>query len=423
MGDRPRAGLAGIPPERRILVLVGAFASAAVLLLAIVALRGGDGDSSDDRAAAVWENNRRAVIDTRPATTRTTVAESTTTTTPPTPDRITLLFAGDLLPHSPVNERAAALGGSSGRRYDYAPMFDEMRPTISGADLAICHMEVPSAPDGERVTSYPSFGAPPELVDGAHSAGYDGCSTASNHSLDRGKAGIKRLLDQFDADGMKHAGTARTQQEADTTTVYDVHGVRVAHLSYAYDFNGYKLPADAPWSANKIDVAKIRAAAAKARSEGADLVVLSLHFGNEYQHDPSDYQRSIVDQLLPSKDISVIIGHHAHVVQPIEKVDGTFVVWGLGNQLSNQTQAPRRDGLTVRLNAGRGADGRWTISTIDAIPTYVDLPSFEVYPVVESLSDPSTPARLRPELEASYDRTAEVLAKIPTAGVTLAPKP
>ena len=395
-----------------------------VLLLGFVAVRdGGDDETNVDRtAAASWErrseSGRTPVPVTEPAP-----PETTSTTEPPGPTEVTMLFAGDLLPHTAVNERAAELGRASGRDYDYAPMFAPMRSIISGADVAVCHMEVPSAPDGEQPTSYPAFGAPPELVDGAAAAGYDGCTTASNHSLDRGQAGLGRLLDQLDANDMGHAGTARSQQEAGTTTLYEVDGVQIASLSYAYDFNGYKIPADAPWSVNQIDPDRITADAAKARADGAELVLVSLHFGNEYQHDPSDYQRRVVDQLLPSDDISAVIGHHAHVVQPIERVDGTYVVWGLGNQVSNQEQLPRRDGLTVRLTATEAADGAWSVSKVDAIPTYVDLTSFDIHPAIVGAGRPATSDRLRTELSASYDRTADVLNGTPTEGVTLAPKP
>lgn len=353
--------------------------------------------------------------------------DATTTTTeapPPGPDQLSLVFAGDLLPHSPLNVKAAEYGAASGVPYDYAPMLAPMKPILEPADVAICHMEVPSAPDGEPVTSYPSFGAPPELVDGAKSAGYDGCSTASNHSLDRGKAGLKRLLDQFDAVDLLHNGTARVPEEGGgVATTYDVEGVKVANLSYSYGFNGYKIPDDAPWSVNEIDVPAIQIAAAKARADGADLVVVSLHWGNEYQHDPSDYQRDIAGQLLPSSDIDVIVGHHAHVVQPIEQVDDTYVVFGLGNQVSNQSQLPRRDGLTARLTAERSDEGTWSVTGVEAIPTFVDLPSYRVLPVVETMNEPDTPAGLRDQLSASYDRTAAVINGPATPGVKLAAKP
>lgn len=350
-------------------------------------------------------------------------AEPSTTTEPAGPDTVTMAFAGDLLPHGPLNAKAAEYGAASGQAYDYAPMLAPMAPILGGADVAICHMEVPVAPPGEAVTSYPSFGAPPELVDGARSAGYDGCSNASNHSLDRGQAGIEATLDRFDQNELQHTGIARSEVEANTVTTYDARGVTIAHLSYAYDFNGYQVPDDAAWSVNQIDPTRIAADAARARGEGADLVVVSLHWGNEYQHDPSAYQRDIAGQILPSPDVDLVIGHHAHVVQPIEEVDGTYVVWGLGNQVSNQTQLPRRDGLTVVATARRGDDGRWGFEGIEAVPTYVDLATFHVLPVTEALADPSTSPGLRDELDASYDRTLGVLLGASTPGITVDPKP
>ncbi|MBX3284443.1 MAG: CapA family protein [Actinobacteria bacterium] len=384
---------------------------------------GGASGSTSTTASAGPRAERPSSTTTSTTTSTTSTTSTTTTTLPPGPTRITLAFAGDLLPHGPVNDRAAANGRATGVPFDYAPMLAPMAPIVGSADVAICHLEVPVHPPGEAITTYPSFGAPPELVDGAKAAGYDGCSNASNHSLDRGRAGIAATLDRFDQLGLHHAGTARTAEEGATTTVYDVDGIRIAHLSYAYGFNGYRIPADAPWAVNQIDPARIRADAARARAEGADLVVVSLHWGTEYVHEPSAYQRQVASEVLPSPDIDLVVGHHAHVVQPIGQVGGTYVVWGMGNQLANQRQVPRSDGLTVVATAELGWDLRWHVTGIEAVPTWVEAGSFRVLPVVRTLADPATSGALRAELSASYDRTAAVLAREPTAGVTLAPKP
>ena len=339
------------------------------------------------------------------------------------PASITLAFAGDLLPHTAVNDRAREYGVESSRAYDFAPMLAPMKAIISGADVAICHMEVSVAPLGEATSSYPAFGAPAELVDGAKSAGYDGCSNASNHSLDRGRAGIEATLDRFDQNGLRHSGIARTAAEGAAITMYDVKGVKVAHLSYAYGFNGYEIPAGAPWAVDQIAPGRIKADAAAARAAGADLVVVSLHWGTEYDSAPSQYQRDIASQILPSADIDLVIGSHAHVVQPIGQVSGTYVVWGMGNQLSNMTQDARRDGITVRATAARNAAGHWQVSGVEAIATWVELGSFRVLPVVDTLANPKTPAGLRSELSGSYDRTAAIVMGAPAPGVTMAPKP
>ncbi len=358
-----------------------------------------------------------------PATSSSSIDASTTTTEAPQPKSISMAFAGDLLPHGPLVAQAARDGKATGQRYDFDTMLAPMKPIISGADLAICHMETPVSPDQDRLTSYPAFGGPVELVDAAKHVGYDGCSTGSNHSLDRGVAGITATLDRFDQNGLGHTGTARSAEEAAQPRVYDVKGVKVAHLSYAYGFNGYKLPADAPWAANQIDVDRIHAEAKTAREQGADLVVLSLHFGTEYRHEPDSYQRDIVNRLVPSPDIDLIVGCHAHVVQPIGQVDGTYVIWGLGNQLANQPKVPKMDGLTAIATATRGLDKRWHVTGVEGVPTFTENKTYLVHPVVSALADPATAPGLRSLLAASYDRSAAVILSEPAPGVTVAPKP
>jgi len=361
---------------------------------------------------------------TAPASTTTTEPPTTTTTLPPTPGpaALTVAMAGDLLPHLPLVAQAGAYGRDHGARYDFGPMLAPMAPILTGADLALCHLEVPLARDQGALSGYPSFGAPDELVDAIAGAGYDGCSTASNHSLDQGTAGIARTLDRFDQLGLHHAGTARSAEEGAAITTYDVDGATVAHLSYAYGFNGYRLPTDAPFAANLIDVARIRDDARRAREAGAQLVIVSLHWGDEYRHDPSAFQRQVADDLLPSPDIDVIVGHHAHVVQPIEQVEGTYVVFGLGNQLANQRQPGRADGLTVVLHAEKLDDGRYRVAGIEAVPTYVAAGSFAVLPVADALASPDPGAPVA-ELQASFDRTAAVLEASPTPGVLVVPRP
>jgi poly-gamma-glutamate synthesis protein (capsule biosynthesis protein) len=205
--------------------------------------------------------------------------------------------------------------------------------------------------------------------------------------------------------------------------MYEVGGAKVAHLSYAYGFNGYQLPADAPFAANQIDVGRVHADATRARQAGAQLVVVSLHWGTEYQHEPDGYQRQVAADLLPWPDIDVIVGHHAHVVQPIEEVEGTYVVWGLGNHLTNQPQVPKSDGLTGVLTATKGAEGRYRVTGIEAVPTWIEPGTFRVLPIPQTLADPNLPAHLRDQLVASYDRTVSVLHTTPTPGVQITPRP
>ncbi|MCB0970836.1 MAG: CapA family protein, partial [Acidimicrobiales bacterium] len=293
--------------------LIGGGALVACLVAGPAVGCGSDAAPAADTAPST---STTAPSSTTEATTTTTTAPPTTTTTaPPPPREVTLAFAGDLLPHLPIDRVAAADGRASGAAYDFAPMLAPLRPVLDDVDVAICHLEVPVAPEGTEPTGYPSFGAPGELVDAAAAAGYDGCSTASNHSLDRGRAGIEATLARLDAVGLGHVGTARSGEERLRPATYEVDGTTVAHLSYAYGFNGYRIPADAPWAANPIDVDRIHLDATAARQSGADVVVVSLHWGDEYRSQPSAYQRDVADRLLPWPDIDLVVGHHAHVVQ------------------------------------------------------------------------------------------------------------
>jgi Bacterial capsule synthesis protein PGA_cap len=373
-------------------------------------------DTNPRAVDAATTGSDQATSSASTSTERTTTSSTTTTAPPPPP--ITMAFSGDLLPHAPVVRSAAAAGGGP---LDFGPLLAPMAPIISAADLAICHMETPIAPTPGDVTGYPLFGAPAELASAVQATGYDGCSTASNHSLDKGMAGVQATLDTFDRAGLRHAGTARSPEEAAAITTYEVRGIRVAHLSYAFGFNGLPLPSGAPWAANLIDTARIHADAARARQEGAALVVVSVHWGTEYSASPDSFQEAVAGELLPSDDIDLVIGHHAHVVQPVRKIGATYVVFGLGNELSNQSEPPRRDGLTVVAIASPSF-GRWRFTGLEVVPTWVDIAAgHRVLPVVRTLADPATSPALAADLRASYERTVATVTSGGAPGLDIPP--
>src|SRR5690606_11864369 len=148
---------------------------------------------------------------------------------------------------------------------------------LSAADVALCHLEVTLGRPGERLSGYPRFRAPAALATDAAEAGFDGCSVASNHSLDYGESGVIATLDALDAVGLGHAGTARSPEEDLVPAIYDAAGISVAHLSYSYGFNGLIPPAGKAWLVDQIDPVVIAADARAARAAGAELVVVSLH--------------------------------------------------------------------------------------------------------------------------------------------------
>ncbi|MEV4310975.1 CapA family protein [Actinocrispum sp. NPDC049592] len=291
---------------------------------------------------------------------------------PPASDNgFTVVASGDVLIHPALTDQATEDGG--GKR-DYRKILAGVKATVGAADLAICHLETPLADAAGPFKGYPEFSAPPEIVDALKDIGYDDCSTASNHTIDQGSDGVKRTLDALDAAGIKHTGSARSEQEAKRPLIIEVHGVKVGHISFAFGFNGKKLPADKPWLANTIDAEDIIAAAKAARAAGAQVVIASLHWGTEYVQEPTTEQKNLAKKLLNDPNIDLIIGHHAHVVQPFEKINGKWVAYGMGNEIARHSEPKgiTEEGVIARFHFTRNGNA-WSVDKADYLPILIDL--------------------------------------------------
>jgi poly-gamma-glutamate synthesis protein (capsule biosynthesis protein) len=349
-----------------------------------------------------------------PSSTASPATPSAVPAAPSDPNAFTIVATGDLLVHKPVADRALADGG--GRRYDFRTMLTRVKPLVAGADLALCHIETPLSRDDRNISGYPVFNTPRELANAVAWAGYDGCSTASNHAVDRGLAGIRDTLDALDAQHLAHAGTARSAKEARRIEVHRVKGAVVARLSYTYGTNGIPVPAGAPWSLNVTSVPSILADAHRARAAGATFVVVSLHWGQEYQSAPTAVQVSQAKALLRSRDVDLLLGDHVHVQQPVQRIGDKYVVYGMGNLLSNQSPAAglkeqTQDGAIVGVHVARRGS-RWVADRVTITATYCQIGPYTVWPVTRALADPSTPAALRPLLAASLARTKAIYASL-----------
>src|SRR4051794_22569745 len=298
------------------------------------------------------------------------------------PVRLTVAASGDLLIHTPVAQRALALGG--GRRYAFAPLFAPVRRVIAGADLALCHMETPLVPG--PVQGYPVFHTPPDLARSIGRVGWDACSTASNHSLDAAQYGIDSTLHALRRAGVKATGTARSARARRRTTMVRVRGVRVAFLSYTAVTNGQAVPH--PWSVNWASPGPILRDARRARRRGARIVIVNLHWGSEYVQSVTPPQRGLARRLTRSPAIDAIVGQHAHVVQPIRRVNGKPVVFGEGNLISNQSAAccpaASQDGIIALLDIRVDGDGA-RVESVRHVATYVRHPDYAVLPVARAI--------------------------------------
>jgi poly-gamma-glutamate capsule biosynthesis protein CapA/YwtB (metallophosphatase superfamily) len=290
-----------------------------------------------------------------------------------------LVFAGDVLTHMRVVRTACP----TGKPCNFGRLLAPTASFVSAADLAVCHLEVPIVRRGEKISGYPTFGAPPALAAALQETGWDHCSTASNHSIDRGVKGINSTLDALDAVSITHSGSARTREESQTVVVRDVNGIRVALLSATFGLNGLRLPEGQGWRVKRINAEALIGVARAAKAAGVPVVIVSLHWGNEYQHRPTNDQRRIARALMNSGQVDLIVGHHAHVVQPIEQVSGKWVVFGLGNHLSGQVpvgpKLATQDGMIVEVSLSEQADGSFQVATPVVHPTWNNPSDKRVY--------------------------------------------
>ncbi|EFG04951.1 CapA family protein [Streptomyces clavuligerus] len=252
----------------------------------------------------------------------------------------TVAAAGDVLIHPELTDQAARDSERSGKGVaglDFGPLLAGVKPVISKADLAICHMETPVGRPKGPFEGYPEFLVPPQILPALKDVGYDTCSTASNHTFDHGLKAVRRTLNAMDKAGLGHSGSARTRAEADKINIREVKGVKVAHLSYSWESFLNPTPAKQQWAFNRISTDRIKKAEARARKQGAEVVLLSVHWGLEHYNEPSVPQLELAERLTEETGVDLVIGHHAHVVQPIQKVNGTWIAYGLGNQVARHS--------------------------------------------------------------------------------------
>lgn len=326
--------------------------------------------------------------------------------TPP-PTHVSWGLTGDIHTLKAVNLDAVQPNGT----YDFRPMFERVAPLLSWFDVASCHMEAPVAPPGTPIiVDAPMLSTAPSMVPALAGAGYDRCSTASNHMMDRGVAGVDTTLGAFDAAGLGHTGAARSADEA-RSVVFTVKGVRFAHLSYTFAVGNR--PKSQPWRVNLINATAIIAAARQARADGAQVVVLSLEWGVDGQSAVTAEQRSLARTLTASGEIDLIVGHQAHLLQPIEQVNGVWVIYGMGNFISNLPGATWpahcQDAAVFGVDFDIAADGSVTVSRPVVYPTWIDKLHGHVVRLTSEAADPTLSSSVRASLRQSEARTRALL--------------
>lgn len=342
-------------------------------------------------------------------------ATGPSTTSAAKPVSVTVSGSGDILLHSSLWREAAAYAKADGRSgYEFDPMFAKVRSAISASDLALCHQETPvSSTDTDlSVPGSLVFNVPREIATTLKRAGFEGCDVASNHTIDRGLLGMASTRRQLTNAGLGVAGPSADPNTSDKAAMYGAKGVKIAHLAYTYTLPNSSgptttVPADAPWLRSSlwpaVGATGIIADATAAKKAGADLVIVSMHWGTEAVQQPTADQLALAKALTKSPSVDAIFGTHAHIVQPCTKVNGKFVFYGFGNFISNQGPGhgpqteSNRDGVLAEITFTRDASGQWS-QRATYQPTHVNTAARHTV----ELSTPTTDA-------ASWNRTRRAM--------------
>lgn len=271
--------------------------------------------------------------------------------------------------HQAQLDRARELGGG---RYDYSGCFDLIAPTVRAADYAVVNLEVPLGGGKGGYTGFPCFSAPDSFAAALKEAGFDLFLTANNHTLDRHDAGLRRTIAVLDSLGVDHTGTYHDKgaRDREVPFIKSINGIKVAFLNYTYGTNGINATKGAEVSL--IDRKAIAHEISLAREKGAELVVVCVHWGVEYQLREHSTQRDLA-QFLIDQGTDMIIGGHPHVIQPMKVVDNphtgkkTLLVYSLGNFISNMKTGDTRGGASVTCTIERDEQGtaRFTSAVYD----------------------------------------------------------
>lgn len=287
-----------------------------------------------------------------------------------------LTTIGDIMCHN--TQYMDAYNTDTGE-YDFSYVFEDIEYYIKNSNITVANLETTFAGEDVGYSNYPRFNTPDALAYNLKKLGVDVVSTAGNHSLDYGFDGLSRTIDVLDKADIAHVGTYQTQEKRDTIVFKYVKGIKIAFLDYTYGTNGITIPSDKPYCINLIDKELIKKDIETAKSQEADIIVASVHWGTEYSTVPNDTQNELADFLFQN-GVNIILGTHPHVLQKMEKrtvtlEDGTtqdgFIIYSLGNFISDQNADNTRTSIILDLQITKHTDESVTIDNVSYTPIYM----------------------------------------------------
>lgn len=297
-----------------------------------------------------------------------TTSEVTTQATTNAVSSVSLVAVGDNLIHNTLISAGEQEDGS----LDYSSFYENIKNDISSADIAVINQETILGGSEFEYTGYPVFNSPWEIGTAAIDAGFDIFTCATNHSLDKGYAGIEQECAFFDQHTeVVHVGTNDSEEDYNSIIYYEKNSIRFAILNYTYGTNGIPIPESSPWCVNMMDKEKITADV-NAAKQNADVIIVFPHWGTENSTSVSDYQREYV-QLFSDLGVDIVIGTHPHVLQPVEWVENEttgkkmLVYYSLGNFISHQTSLNQLCGGMAEIKIEK-KNGEISITSAKLVP-------------------------------------------------------
>lgn len=245
--------------------------------------------------------------------------------------KASLVMVGDALLHSSVYKDAY-----DGTKYDFNKQIELIKPIVQNYDLAFYNQETVLGGTELGLSDYPTFNSPQEFGDNMIDAGFNLVNLATNHTMDRGEKAILKSCEYWNGkkDQVLSAGSYCSFDEQNEIKIKEVNGIKYTMLSYTYGTNGIAVPNGKEYLVNLYSDEKAKSDIEKVRDK-VDVLLVSMHWGVEYQSEPTDEQKREAEYLA-SLGVDIIIGTHPHVIQPVTYIDNTLVIYSLGNFLSAQ---------------------------------------------------------------------------------------
>ncbi len=278
----------------------------------------------------------------------------------------TLFAAGDNLIHDVIYEQA--LRRTQNKGYNFLPVYENMNAQIAAADISFINQEAPIA-KGFPPSSYPRFNAPTQLAGDLKALGFDVVNIANNHILDKGLQGLSETIEILrSTQGLTMIGAYQSEKEYDTTTLIAKNGIKFAFMGFTQHTNGLRLPDENAGMLVYTDELEAIERQITAARKVADVVVVSVHWGEEGMKQTTLYQQNIAKHFA-QYGADIVIGTHPHVLQPIEYVDGAeghkaLVFYSLGNFVSAQVDPENLIGGIAKITVQKN-DTTGKISIID----------------------------------------------------------